>query len=104
MTVMTNTREIDVEGTKVICREMTVLQVRKWLADASSPADLDVVSDVLFSDCSLGDLKRMCDLSDETVDSLKPSQVQQVIDVCKGLNPHFFALLGRMTKAVQPTA
>lgn len=104
MTVTTNTREVDVGGTTVICREMTVLQVRKWLTDAGNPAQLDIVSDVLFSDCSLGDLKRMSDLSDATVDSLKPSQVQQVIDVCKELNPHFFALLGRMTKAAQPTA
>ncbi len=79
---------------------MTVLQVRNWLQTYSEPVALDIVDSYLFVDCSLDDLKRMTDLTPAIIDGLKPSQVQEVIAICKELNPHFFAMLGRLGQAL----
>ncbi len=92
----TNTREIVVDGQAVLCRELTVLQVRDWLNDMVRGASDDPLDSALFADCALGDVKRMTDLSDERIDAMRPSQLQQVIAVCKELNPHFFGMLGRV--------
>lgn len=104
MTLPTNTREIVIDGNPIICRELTVIQIRQWLQESGQATNLDVVSEALFRDCSLHDLKRMTDLTDDLIDTLKPSQIQKVIDVAKELNPHFFALLSRLTGALQGAA
>ena len=95
----TNSREIVVDGQAVICRELTVLQVRGWLNDMVQATVEDPLDSALFADCSLGDVKRMTDLNDDRINAMRPSQLVQVIAVCKELNPHFFALRGRMLKA-----
>lgn len=41
----------------------------------------------------------MTSLKVEEMDSWRPSELQQVIDEARELNPHFFALRGRMLKA-----
>ncbi len=95
----TNSREIVVGGQSIICRELTVLQVRNWLKDTA--LETDPFEAMLFTDCTLGDIKRMTSLTDEMIDAMRPSQVDEVISVCKELNPHFFGLLGRLTMVVQ---
>lgn len=92
----TNSREIVVDGQAIICRELTVLQVRDWLNDMVQSTADDPLDAALFADCALGDVKRMTDLSDERINTMRPSQLEQVIAVCKELNPHFFGLLGRV--------
>ena len=104
MVQLTNSKELMIGDLSVICRELTVLQVRKWLADAGGSASLDIVSSALFADCSIDDLLRMTDLTTEAVDQMRPSQVDAVIATCKELNPHFFGLLGRLTGALQNKA
>lgn len=96
----TNSREVIVAELSVICRELTVLQVRNWLEGLEGEAP-DPVSAAMFEDCTLDDLKRMTDLTDEKINSLRPSQVEQLINVCKELNPHFFAMQGRMAAALR---
>lgn len=91
----TNSREVLVAGQPVICRELTVLQMRNWMEGLGSEA-ADPISAALFRECTLDDLKRMTDLNDEKINAMRPSQVEQVIQVCKELNPHFFAMLGRV--------
>lgn len=93
----TNTREVIIDGQAVLCRELTVLQVRDWLSEMLSPPADDPLDSALFEDCGLGDIKRMTDLNEERINGMRPSQLQQVIAVCKELNPHFFGLLGRVT-------
>jgi len=93
----TNTREIIIDGLAVICRELTVLQVRDWLTEILDAPAADPLDAALFEECGLGDIKRMTDLNDERINAMRPSQLQQVIAACKELNPHFFALLGRVT-------
>lgn len=104
MIQQTNSKELLVGDLSVICRELTVLQVRKWLEDASQPAGMDTVSAVLFKDCSIDDIVRMTDLSEAAIDQLRPSQVEAIIATCKELNPHFFGLLERLATALQAKA
>jgi hypothetical protein len=104
MIQQTNSKELQIGELRVICRELTVMQVRKWLEDAGKTQSLDIVSSALFPECTLDDLMRMTDLTADVVDLLRPSQVETVIAVCKELNPHFFALLGRLTGALQSKA
>lgn len=106
MATQTNSRVVEIGGVTVVCRELTVLEVRKWLEGCGDQSRIDVVGSFLFTDCTLDDIKRMTDLSDDRVDSLKPSQVQEVIAVCKELNPHFFVMLGKLStvQVPQPTA
>jgi hypothetical protein len=104
MVLHTNSKELMVGELPVICRELTVMQVRKWLDDAGQAASMDLVSSALFPDCSIDDLLRMTNLTVEAIDQLRPSQVEAVIMTCKELNPHFFGLLGRLTGALQSKA
>ena len=101
MTPYTNSRELSLDGTPVIVREMTVLQVRDWLAAATAERPLDLVGDGLFPACALADLPRMTDLTAERIDQLRPSQIEQVIAACKELNPHFFGMTERLSRALQ---
>ena len=96
----TNSREVVVAGCTVVCRELTVLQVRGWIEGLGRVAP-DPLDGALFEDCTLDDLKLMTDLNDEKINGLRPTQIDQLIQVCKELNPHFFALLGRMAAAVR---
>lgn len=101
MAQVTNSREIQLGERSVIVREMTVGDVRNWLADVSADGALvNWVDDGLMGDISLRDLARMTSLKVEEMDSWRPSELQQVIDEARELNPHFFALRGRMLKAV----
>lgn len=101
MAKVTNSREIQLGERSVIVREMTVGDVRNWLADVSADGALvNWVDDGLMGDISLRDLARMTSLKVEEMDSWRPSELQQVIDEARELNPHFFVLRGRMLKAV----
>ncbi|MBX9754644.1 MAG: hypothetical protein K2X80_07815 [Pseudomonadaceae bacterium] len=93
----TNTREVMAGEQGVICRELTVLQVRAWIEAAGQEGAVDVVAEMLFPACSFDSLKRMTDLTDEQINTLRPSQVNAVIEVCRELNPDFFVLLGRLS-------
>ena len=98
-TQVTNTKEMTLGDKSVIVRELTVLQVRDWLAEMQQPStSRDPVDEALFPDCSLTDLQRMTSLTAADIDQLRPSQLRQVIDLCKELNPSFFAFLGLVTR------
>lgn len=77
------------------------MQVRAWLQSYDPTATIDVVAAFLFPDCTLDEIKRMTDLTDDRINELKPSQVQEVIAVCKELNPHFFAMQARLAPVSQ---
>ena len=101
----TNSKELMLGDVSVIVRELTVLQVRNWLAETVSPTGQpDIVDQILFSDCSLGDLQRMTSLSLEQIDQLRPSDLRKVIALCKELNPDFFGFMGRLVKPAAATA
>lgn len=93
-------REIQVGGVKVIVRELTVSEIRAWLEGVSDEA-LDLVDSSLFEEVSLGDLPLMTDLKKEVIDSLTPSEIDEVITVCREVNARFFAMRARLAEVGQ---
>lgn len=93
------------EKRSVTVRELTVGEVRKWLAGlataAAQPGDL--VSDALFEGFSLADLELFANGA-EPVDDLTQSEVRAVFDAAKRLNPDFFHLRGRLLLASAPAS
>lgn len=81
---------------EVICRELTVSQVRGLVLSSGAP---DLISDFLFEEIRLRDLPTFTNLSAEDVDAMYPSDIDVVVQGCKEANPHFFGLLARDAKA-----
>ncbi|WP_312936855.1 hypothetical protein [Stutzerimonas nitrititolerans] len=98
MTHTTNSKELMIGDLSVIVRELTVLQVRTWLADMQKPDPSlrDLVDDGFFEECSVADICRMSSMTVDQINALRPSQVLQVIAVCKELNPDFFGFRRRL--------
>lgn len=85
---------------EVVCRELSVAQVRELLARASP---IDLVAAALFEEIALDDLPVLTTLTIEEVEAARPSELESIIEGCKEANPHFFAMLARLTtKAPQP--
>lgn len=94
----TNSRELAFGDISVTVREMSVLQVRGWLSEED--ADGGLIDLALLPECSLSDLKRMSTLTDEQINTLRPSQLREVVTLCKELNPDFFDFLRRVKEMV----
>lgn len=98
-------REIDLGGRAVQVKEMTVGEIRAWLASKETVGD--VVDSLLFEDIALSDLPFMTDLANADIDGLTPSDVEKVLGVAKEVNAAFFvmrertAALGRKILAEQ---
>lgn len=81
---------------EVVCREMTVGQLRGLIASELAG---EVVGDFLFEDVRLADLQHMTNLTAEQVDALRPSQLREVVEACREANPDFFGMLARLAAA-----
>lgn len=93
--------EVDIGGQKVAIRELTVKDFRAWLMDIETQAkDMEAplfsIDRDLFPDISLNELPRFTDLDAEKIDCLTPSQLREVVDQVKKVNPSFFDMRGRM--------
>jgi hypothetical protein len=101
---MTAKAEITVGDNVVVVRELSVSEVRDWVAEAEAGAKLDALRSLVFDDCSLDDLARMCDFTADQMEQFGPSELDPLREKCKALNPHFFkvreALVG-VSRAIQ---
>lgn len=100
---MIASKKIAHEGKEITVRELTVGEIRAWLAEAeqAEAAGLDVVGALLFDDMALGDLARMTDITVEDMDALPLSVINQIKGAAKALNADFFALRGKIVGAAQ---
>lgn len=88
---MSVTKVVKVRDTEVTVRELTVSDIRAWLvANTNSKEKVDIVDNMLFDDISLEDIKLMSSITDDVIEALAVSQLRQVVEVCKELNPYFF--------------
>lgn len=88
---MSATKQVDLYGRVVTVRELTVGDVRDWLATIESgKQEIDVVGEFLFEDCTVDDLVRMSDMPREAFDALTPSQISPIREAARDLNPSFF--------------
>lgn len=95
LAVMTS---VEIAGQTVLVRELTVAEIRQWLANLKADvAKEDSLSLILFDDVTFGDLRLMTDLTDEQLASATPSELRQVADKIKAVNSHFFAFRGRLS-------
>lgn len=99
---MRREQQLELGGQAITVHELTVGEVRVWLADAEGQVQMDadgtpdVVALWLLDDCTFGDLRRMSSATREQLDSLTDSQLRALVDACKGLNPGFFGMRARL--------
>jgi len=82
-----------ISGREVICRELTVGQVRALIA---KDCKQDLANVGLMGDMMLEDVEVFTNLSPEEVDAMHPSVLADVVAGCKEANPHFFGMLDRL--------
>lgn len=103
---MKKTKEIKINDRTVTVRELTVAEVRNWELDIKSEnMTYDLISEALIKGASLADAVRMSDVTMEDMDTMTPTDVESIIDGCREVNPHFFALrenLLRMGEKLSP--
>ena len=100
---MRRTETVDLDGRTVTVKELTVAEVRQWFKslEQAKEGTIDVVAECLIEDISLGDVCRMTDLQTMDLDEMTPSELEQVISVCMGVNPHFFRMRGNLLNVVK---
>lgn len=84
----------------VTVRELTVREVRDWALKAEQGLiEVDPVAALALEDASLQDMAFMCDATVAELEVLAPSELAELVAVCRKLNPHFFRLKGAMAGA-----
>ena len=91
--MQTITRSVVLGDRTVTVKELTVAEVRTWLAEPASVTDrpFDLIFDLLnFDGLSVEDLLRFTDLTREELDTFHPSSFAKVAAVVKEVNSVFF--------------
>lgn len=90
-------RPVLVGGLHVTVREMTVAQVRQLMDTVTA----DTLGDALLGNAlRLHDLTVMSSLTTKQIDDMTPSQLEDLAQVCREANRHFFDMLGRLEKVL----
>lgn len=87
------------DGSKVICQELTVGQVRGLLQNAT-PGEL--VDELLLEDVRLIDLPLFTGLKAEQLEQMLPSDLEVLVQGCKEANPSFFRMLATVASIRKP--
>lgn len=101
---MTARVEVQVGERTVIVRELTVAEVRAWVAEHEAGVPVDPLRALVFDDCSLDDLARLCNLPVEEMEQHTVADLTPLRDKAKALNPHFFKVreaLVSVSRAIQ---
>ena len=95
---MRQTQVVEMDGRTVTVRELTVAEVRQWFKalEQTKEGAIDLVAECLIEEISLADVCRMTDLQPSDMDEMTPSEIEQVVAVCIGVNPHFFRMRGNL--------
>jgi hypothetical protein len=91
------TKEVLIGDARIVVTELTVADLRAWLSDLSTTPS-DTIGDELFDGVTLHELTWMSSLDPAKAGALAPSELQQVVDACKEVNAHFFALRGKLVE------
>ena len=98
---MTLTRVVQLGDRDVVVRELTVAELRQWIADERAER-LGAAEDLIdqgLHDVPLSLVARFTRLPVDDLRALPPSQIDRVIDAGREVNPRFFGLLGRLQAA-----
>lgn len=93
-------RVFDLNGRGVVVKEMTLGEIRAWLASIVESANGgDAIDALLFEDFDPASLVRMTDLSASDLDNYTPTDLRRLGEVCREVNRDFFAMRERMVAA-----
>lgn len=94
------TREIELGGETVTVKELTVGEIRQWLAGLRArPESADLVDVALLADIHLDDLLLASDLDKDGLDRLTQSELRELLATVREVNPDFFGLRARLLAA-----
>jgi len=96
-------KSVTVGDREVIVKELDVSDIRGWIKLMSEEAEPDFVGDTLLPDISLKELCLMIDIEYKEMDSLTQSDLINVCDVAREINPLFFATLGKAKNLLEET-
>lgn len=87
----------EVNGVEV--RELTIGEIRTWLAEVGDDdsQDDDIVIGLMGA-FTQSDLRRMTNINTSQLEDYTPSQLAEIMEVCKELNAHFFALRAKLVE------
>lgn len=88
-------------GRDVTVKELTVGEIRAWLAGVTERAAGGDVVDVALLDedgATLGDIKNMSDLTVAEIDDLTPSELAAVLASIKEVNRSFFTMRAKLER------
>jgi hypothetical protein len=92
----------DLDGRQVQIKELTLGEIREWVALAASQSDgFDVVDALLFDDFEMPALLRMTDLSPSELSDCTPTDLRRIVAVCREVNADFFAMRERMAREMR---
>jgi hypothetical protein len=96
--------QVTIDTDTVEVRELTVAEVRQWLNDAAADYGQDVVGVSLIEGVDFNLIHRMTDITPGKIETMKPSQLAEVVEACKAVNTHFFLMWERiLAKSAPPT-
>lgn len=94
-------RVVQVGNLNITVRELSYQEVRDWQVAAESGATEDAIFALAFDDCSLSDVAYMSDVEAANLEGYTPSELAELVKVCKELNPHFFRVRTALSGAVR---
>ena len=84
---------VQIDGKDVIIKELTVGEIRAWLAsvipDPQNPKPIDLLGMTLFADIALSELSLFTGMSTESLDSFRPSELRKLITEITNANSHW---------------
>ena len=93
-------RIFDLNGRQIVIKELTLGEIRAWLASVVNQSEGgDVVDALLFEDFEPAALVRMTDLSLRDLDDYGPSDLRLLANAYREVNADFFAMRQRMVQA-----
>lgn len=94
------TKELALGEQVVTVKELTLSEIRGWLAEGERSGERDVVDALLLDDCPLDDLLRFCSATPDELDRLTQSELRELVAEVKELNPDFFGLRSKLLRLV----
>lgn len=97
MSEVAGRKVVSIAGLEFTIKELTVAEVRALILGDGLESEVDVAGDFLFEEIRLRDLLAFTTLTKDQAEQMQPSQLAEVLDQCKAMNRHFFAMGERMS-------
>jgi len=100
--MIARTIAVEFAGRTVLCRELTVAEIRAWLLDAGkAQTAADIIADFLFGELRFADLLRVTDVTAAELEAAYPSDIARLVAGAQEANPHFFGFARRLEGLAQ---